>query len=162
MAMNECSTCPKAPASLDPYHQNVLCHIQDTSWGILSLCSDAVDVFYCLSWLGKLRRMIHWLILTKCQLFLFYFIPTCLEISLMFRMCVCFFIRSPQIWIIFKNIYLIQRSVSNRLIHSVQNESAMERYSRFPVVHNWSLTIIFSLVSYSVHPFSEGDIIIVF
>ena len=33
MAMKECSAFPKAPASLEPHHQIVLCHIPDTRWG---------------------------------------------------------------------------------------------------------------------------------
>ena len=33
MAMKGYSVFPKAPASLEPHHQIVLCHIQDTRWG---------------------------------------------------------------------------------------------------------------------------------
>ena len=33
MAMKGYSAFPKAPASLEPYHQIVYCHIQDTRWG---------------------------------------------------------------------------------------------------------------------------------
>ena len=33
MTMKECSAFPKAPASMEPHHQIVLCHIQDTHWG---------------------------------------------------------------------------------------------------------------------------------
>ena len=33
MAMKEYSTFPKAPALLEPHHQIVQCHIQDTRWG---------------------------------------------------------------------------------------------------------------------------------
>ena len=54
MAMKECSAFPKVSASLEPHHQIVQCHIQDTHWeGVLLLCSDAVAVFYSPSRLGK-------------------------------------------------------------------------------------------------------------
>ena len=33
MAVKWCSAFPKAPASLEPHHQIVECHIQDTHWG---------------------------------------------------------------------------------------------------------------------------------
>ena len=36
MAMKGYSAFPKAPALLEPHHQIVLCHIQDTCWGGLS------------------------------------------------------------------------------------------------------------------------------
>ena len=32
MAMKGCSIFPKAPALLEPHHQIVSCHIQDTRW----------------------------------------------------------------------------------------------------------------------------------
>ena len=42
MAMKRCSVFPKAPALLEPHHQTLYCHIQDTrERGFL-----AVDVFY--------------------------------------------------------------------------------------------------------------------
>ena len=47
MAMKEYSAFPKAPALLEPYHQIVSCHIQDTHWwGLLPLYRCAVSVFY--------------------------------------------------------------------------------------------------------------------
>ena len=33
MAMKWCSAFPKAPESLEPHHQIIQCHIQDTYWG---------------------------------------------------------------------------------------------------------------------------------
>ena len=33
MAMKWCSVFPKAPALLGPYHQTVLCYVQETHWG---------------------------------------------------------------------------------------------------------------------------------
>ena len=33
-AMKECSAFPKAPALLEPHHQTVFCHIQDSHWGL--------------------------------------------------------------------------------------------------------------------------------
>ena len=33
MVTKVCSAFPKAPASLEPHHQIVKCHIQDTRWG---------------------------------------------------------------------------------------------------------------------------------
>ena len=41
------SAFPKAPALLEPHHQIVLCHIQDTLWAGwgLPFCRDAVGVF---------------------------------------------------------------------------------------------------------------------
>ena len=54
MAMKRCSIFPKAPALLEPHHQIVSCHIQDTNWvGVLLFCRDAVGVFYSPSRLGK-------------------------------------------------------------------------------------------------------------
>ena len=38
-------TFPKAPR-LEPHHQIVLCHNQDTHWGVLPLWRDALSVFY--------------------------------------------------------------------------------------------------------------------
>ena len=43
----------KSPALLEPYHQIVSCHIQDTCCGeILLLCRDAVGAFCSSSWQG--------------------------------------------------------------------------------------------------------------
>ena len=54
MAMKGYSAFPKAPALLEPHHQIVYCHIQDTRWGGgLPLCREAVSVFYSPSRLGK-------------------------------------------------------------------------------------------------------------
>ena len=39
------STFPKAPV-LEPCYQMVLCHIQNTYWGGLFFCRDAVSIFY--------------------------------------------------------------------------------------------------------------------
>ena len=54
MAMKGCSAFPKAAASLEPHHQIVWNHIQDTLWdgGVLPLCRTAVGVFYSPSRLG--------------------------------------------------------------------------------------------------------------
>ena len=47
MAMKGFSAFPKAPALLEPHHQIVYCHIQDTHWwGVLALYREAVGVFY--------------------------------------------------------------------------------------------------------------------
>ena len=41
------SAFPKAPVLLEPQHQIVSCHIQDSHWvEVLSLCRDAVSIFY--------------------------------------------------------------------------------------------------------------------
>ena len=54
MALKGYSTFPKAPEVLEPHHQIVLCHIQDTRWwGVLPLCRGAVGIFYSPSWLGN-------------------------------------------------------------------------------------------------------------
>ena len=54
MAMKGYSAFPKAPALLEPHHQIVYCHIQDTRWGVvLPLCREEVGVFYSPSRLGK-------------------------------------------------------------------------------------------------------------
>ena len=45
MAMKGYSAFPKAPALLEPHYQTVLCHIQDTRWGGLTLlqrCSRCI------------------------------------------------------------------------------------------------------------------------
>ena len=45
MAMKGYSAFPKAPALLEPYHQIVYCHIQDTPWGGLTplwRCSQCI------------------------------------------------------------------------------------------------------------------------
>ena len=53
MAMKEYSAFTKAPALLDPYHQAVYCHIQDTRWGgVLTFIRDSIGVFYSHSRLG--------------------------------------------------------------------------------------------------------------
>ena len=55
MAMKGYFTFPKAPALLEPHHQIVQCHIQDTRWGgVFPLCKEAVSVFYSPSRLGNL------------------------------------------------------------------------------------------------------------
>ena len=54
MAMKGYSAFPKAAASLEPHHQIVQCHIQDTHGvGVLPLCRGAVGVFYSPIRLGK-------------------------------------------------------------------------------------------------------------
>ena len=54
MAMKRYSAFPKAPTSLEPHHQIVWCHIQNTLRGVvLPLGRGAVGVFYSLSRLGK-------------------------------------------------------------------------------------------------------------
>ena len=54
MATKGYSAFPKAPALLEPHHQIVHCHIQDTRWGgVLPLCREAAGVFYSPSRLGK-------------------------------------------------------------------------------------------------------------
>ena len=45
MAMKGLSTFPKAPASLEPHFQIIYCHIQDTSWGIIPFCREAIGIF---------------------------------------------------------------------------------------------------------------------
>ena len=55
------SAFPKAPALLEPHHQIVYCHIQDThrGGGVLPLCKEAVGVFYSPSRLGKSDFTVH-------------------------------------------------------------------------------------------------------
>ena len=54
MAMKRYSAFPKAPALLEPHHQIVKCHIQDTCWrGVLPLCREAVGVSFSPSRLGN-------------------------------------------------------------------------------------------------------------
>ena len=60
MVVKECSAFPKAPASLEPHHQIVKCHTQDTPWGVLPLCREAVGVFYSPSRLGKTCYPLSW------------------------------------------------------------------------------------------------------
>ena len=45
MAMKECSAFPKAPASLEPHYQIVLCHIEDTRW-VVAYPSAEVQLVY--------------------------------------------------------------------------------------------------------------------
>ena len=52
MAMKEYFAFPKAPALLEPLHQNVSCHMQDTR-SFLPLCRDAVGVSYNPNWQDK-------------------------------------------------------------------------------------------------------------
>ena len=60
MAMKGCSAFPKVPALLGPHHQIIKCHIQNShGGGVLSLCWDAVSVFYSPSWLGKAKLWIQ-------------------------------------------------------------------------------------------------------
>ena len=56
MAVKGGSTFPKALESLEPHHQIVQCHIQDTRWWVLPLCRGAVSVFYSPSRLGIHER----------------------------------------------------------------------------------------------------------
>ncbi len=68
MAMKGCSAFPKATASLEPHHQIIQCHIQDTCWGgVLLLCRVAVGVFYSLSRMGNLNPGFS-LFLTGCHI----------------------------------------------------------------------------------------------
>ena len=53
MAMKGCSAFPKSPASQEPHHQIVLCHIQDTRYGVLPLCRGSDGVFYSPTQLGN-------------------------------------------------------------------------------------------------------------
>ena len=55
MVMKGCSAFPKTPVSVEPRHQIVSCHIEDTRWvGFLPFFREAVDVFYRPSQLGNL------------------------------------------------------------------------------------------------------------
>ena len=45
---------------MEPLHQIVYYHIQDTCWGVLPFCSDAVGVFYYPSWLGQRKIEKRW------------------------------------------------------------------------------------------------------
>ena len=49
------SAFPKAPALLEPYHQIVKCHIQDTRWRVLPLRRHAAGIFYSPSRRGQDR-----------------------------------------------------------------------------------------------------------
>ncbi len=55
MAIKGYSAFPKAPALLEPHHQIVSCHNQDTPWGrgVLPICREAGSVFYSPSRLGN-------------------------------------------------------------------------------------------------------------
>ena len=46
MTIKGYSEFPKAPVLLEPHHQFVKCHIQDTRWGVLPHCREAVCVIY--------------------------------------------------------------------------------------------------------------------
>ena len=46
MAIKGNSAFPKAPSLPESHHRIVLCHIQDTHWGVLPICRDEVSVFY--------------------------------------------------------------------------------------------------------------------
>ena len=47
MAMTRYSALLKASALLEPHHQIVSCHVEDTRWGrVLPLCRGAGGVFY--------------------------------------------------------------------------------------------------------------------
>ena len=46
MAMKVYSAFPKTQALLEPHHQIVWCHNQDTRWASLTLYRDTVGVFY--------------------------------------------------------------------------------------------------------------------
>ena len=54
MVIKGYSTFLKAPGE-EPHHLMVLCHRQDTLWGVFSLCKDAIDAFYSTSWLSFQR-----------------------------------------------------------------------------------------------------------
>ena len=43
MAMKGCSAFPEAPALLEPHHQIVSCHIQDTPWGGVGVSYPAAE-----------------------------------------------------------------------------------------------------------------------
>ena len=43
--MEEYSTFSKAP-KLEPHHDKVYCHIQDTHWVVLLICREVIDIFY--------------------------------------------------------------------------------------------------------------------
>ena len=59
IVMKEYSIFPKTPALLEPQHQNILCHIQDScSKVVLHLCRDAVVVFSCPCRVGNIPRMV--------------------------------------------------------------------------------------------------------
>ena len=69
ISMKEYSAFPKAPALLEPQHQIVLCHIQDTCWeGVLPLCGDAVGVFYSPSRLGHFLQALSIISIDRFQL----------------------------------------------------------------------------------------------
>ena len=60
MAMKGCSAFSKAPSSLEPHHQIVLCHIHDIRWGgVLPLGREAVGVFYSPRRLGKQLNLLN-------------------------------------------------------------------------------------------------------
>ena len=54
MAMKGYSAFPKAPVLLEPRHQIIKCHVHDTRWGILPLCTGAVGVSYSPSRQGQI------------------------------------------------------------------------------------------------------------
>ena len=68
------SAFPKAPTLLEPHHQVVLCHIQDTRWGgvFLPLRREAVGVFYSSSRLGKSKFKSYIKIVRAVMQYLFF------------------------------------------------------------------------------------------
>ena len=59
MAMKGYSAFPKAPASLEPHHQIVSCHKQDTRWGGCTPLQMWAGVFYSPNQLGKPKKWSH-------------------------------------------------------------------------------------------------------
>ena len=45
IAIKGYSLFPKAPALLEPHHQIVQCHIQDTRWGVLTPSAEKQSVY---------------------------------------------------------------------------------------------------------------------
>ena len=60
MTMKGYSAFPKAPSLLEPHHQIIYYHIQDTHWGgVLSLCRDAFSIFCNSGRRGWCRSSVH-------------------------------------------------------------------------------------------------------
>ena len=59
MAMKGYSAFPKAPTSLEPHHQIILCHKQDTRWRRRIPLQKAVAEFYCPNLQGKKFGMVY-------------------------------------------------------------------------------------------------------
>ena len=83
VAMKGFSAFPKATALLEPNHHILQCCVQDTRWGVLPLCRDAVDAFY--TKIGKHPTyMLALVVFYGIWTFVGYLCPTLLTFKLKF------------------------------------------------------------------------------